>query len=297
MNLTNNKKAKVKENAEKYVQYVSRDYSLRDHDITIDALATPKIVPQIVYHHVRDIRRNNVLEIYVIPSDQKLINDTLEESLIHKPELIDFYLKEGTRVTNNLLKMTKFDLSKITPSKSEAFALLKKAKIAWDEFGSFIEFTHRIGHINKIKLPEKQLLQLGKFHDERKIIFVSFFEYLDRICEKIAANTAIENKKLRFLTYKEILSFEQREFDIKWINYHQNLREKNYIYEVNNGNSKIIDENFEEEFKKTMTRISAPTVSLEGKSAYEDIVRANAIVLTQAQFKNIKKKMFLVRFW
>jgi phosphohistidine swiveling domain-containing protein len=270
---------------EKFVKYITRDYSLRDRSLIVSALFKKGAIKQIFYTKVIEHRHDGLVDVYVIPKDLEAIQKRLLLAVKKDKHFIDNGLNKGIKVTAELLKICSKEPK--VKNKKEALFELEKAKKSWQKFSSFLEFTHRVGNLG-VELTEKELHELGKFHDARKEIFLKFFSYLDKICELATRGDKIVQVNFRLLLFDEIKLYLNGKLSVDKINELQSRRDEGYVYENFGSKERVIDENVDEYFELIKSKYLAidDLKSLVGKPITKGIVSGEVKVVTQANFRN-----------
>ncbi len=288
---------KEKINNKKLVKYLTRDYKLRDRSITIFALLHSRFLKEIYYTEALDVMTDGLITVYVSPNDTERINVDLAKAIKKDPDYISIALKEGIR-TLNLVKETTEKKIKWNIDKKEALTLINEAEDNWNQFGSFLEFTHALGRINT-KLSRSQLNTLGKFHNERKKVFLKFFVYLENICLSITKEyPEIKQEDLAYLTVNEIKKYFLGELETSKINNLQNIRKKGYLYYVSSkGAEELITDFNSMRAKELLLRIEdEKTPELNGTSVSKGVVKGEVKLIsidTKLGKENISQKIIV----
>lgn len=171
-------------------------------------------------------------------------------------------------------------------------AVLKKKFLSFGFFIDIIHYTERSG----IKINTTLLKQLSRFNDARKKSFVAFLKNLKEITEKIAQRKKLKSKDLTYLTFNEIISFLKGKLANKKVDELQRRRKNKYIMEIINGKTRIIDDNFSNEYKKISKQFVKFKLSeeIKGVTINQGKIRGKVKIITQNDYKNIPPRSIIV---
>ncbi|MFA6446479.1 MAG: PEP-utilizing enzyme [Candidatus Paceibacterota bacterium] len=279
----------------KFIKYITRDYSLRDRSIVVDALLKPGVIKEIYYTAVIEHRHDNVVDVYVKPEDNENNTERLNKALSGNSNYIKEGLLSGIKISDQLLEFCSREVPNL--KKDEAIIELREAKEKWQEFSSFLEFTHRIGSMG-IDLDDEQLKELGEFHEARKKIFLTFFAYLDRVCEVSCSDDGIIQKDFKYLLFKEIILYLEGKMEINEINELQSRRIKEYVYENYGKDEVVTDVGADIYFKDLKDRLieKDDVEELKGVSVTKGKISGEVVVVTQANYRDqsLKDKIVVI---
>lgn len=266
----------------KLVKYLTRDYKLRDRSITFYALLEPRFLKEIYYTEALDVMKEGLVSVYVKPSDLKNIDDRVKKSIEKDKGYIHKALTEGIRTVKQIKNISQSDLSGL--NNQSAIYLLERAENIWNEFGSFMEFTHVVGRID-VDLTEDEIIILGKFHEERKDTFLGFFKFLESVCLYVNRNNSkLKDKTFAYLTLNEIKSYLRSELSVKQINKIQNDRKKAYLYYFSKSGEEVITNMETNRAKELLSRIVEENeATLKGEAVSKGIVKGLAKILLHGQ--------------
>ncbi|MFA6227029.1 MAG: PEP-utilizing enzyme [Candidatus Paceibacterota bacterium] len=278
-----------------FIKYITRDYSLRDRSMIVYALLKKGTIKEIFYTATIEHRHDGVVDVYIQPKDNEDNTQRIANALAKDKNYIESGLELGIKVSDDLLRLCKRATDFI--SKEETIKRLEEARDEWVRFSSFLEFTHRVGSMGK-DLTEKQLKELGEFHEKRKLIFLEFFEYLDKLCLAATGEDKIERGDLRFLTFYEIVSYLEGKINPDKINRLQERRKAEYVYENNKGKEKITDLNTDKYWREIEEKsIEKQEIKeLSGIPVTKGKITGEVIVVSQADFKDkqLKDKIVVI---
>lgn len=231
------------------------------------------------------------MEVYINKKETDQSKERIKKAISKDSYYIDKKIKQGKQVTKGLILFynQKYKINNFT--NKDLLELINQAKKVFYKFSGFLQFTHVIGDMD-ISLTKRQLIELGKFHDDRKIAFINFFDFLDNVFVSYNKNSSIRNKKLNYLSLWEIEEFLNKRFSVSEINKKQAIRQKQAIVIYKNGIKEIIDNDYQERIAQILKKyIENNNISneriIKGKSAYPGIITGEVVVANQ---KNIFKK-------
>lgn len=223
-----NKNKITGDSMDSFVKYMERDYTLRDLSIATWSLLNPGFFKEVYYTEAFYCMKNGLVSSYVLQGDIERINRDLS-SAIKDSEYINNAIEEGTRTMSAVNNISDRKIVK-NITKNSALKLLNEAEKAWNQFGIFFEFTHALGRIDA-GLSNKHLGELGKFHNERKVVFLKFFQFLESLClSATEKDLDIVMKNLSYLTISEIKKYFSGESSVSEVNALQNNRLDGYVY-------------------------------------------------------------------
>jgi len=245
------------------------------------ALLRPRLLKEIHFSEALDVMSNGLVTVYVLPKDIERINLNLKKLIKKDPNYLSWALNEGVKTVNALEKIVEKKIKKNIDRK-EALLLLDRADGYWNQFGSFLEFTHALGRI-KVELSKSQINKLSEFHNRRKEVFLSFFGYIEDICLSITEkDKSIKQKNLAYLTISEVRQYFAGELECSEINDMQDARIEGYIYYgTSDGLEEIITDMMSIQAKKLLSRTEDEiNQGLKGKSVSSGIARGRVKIIS-----------------
>ncbi len=285
-----NEKETAREGKDSFIKYMERDYTLRDLSIATWSLLNPGFLKEIYYTEAFYCMKSGLVSSYVLQKDVERINRDLSLA-IQDAGYIDNAIREGVRTMSLVDNISDRKITK-NITKTSALELLARAEKNWNEFGIFFEFTHALGRINT-NLSKKQLDELGKFHNERKVVFLKFFQFLENLCLNATENDSnLVIKNLSYLTISEIKRYFSSELSVDEVNILQKNRLSGYVYRVKSleKEGKIVT-NFESKYvKELISRIKYVEANdLKGISVSSGVIKGEAkIISINDSLENLK---------
>jgi phosphoenolpyruvate synthase/pyruvate phosphate dikinase len=269
----------------KLIKYITRNYSLRDHVLVVQALYKKNTsIKEIYYNEVVDINNKGLMDIYISPIDLQANIKRLEKTIKKDPGYLKNKIKEGNVAIKNLLNLPIEVLKNSNNlTNQEIIKITKLIKEKLFNFSGFFEFTHYLGRIN-FKLTDKQISELGTFHNKRKEAFVNSFLFLDKLYESSlqSKKSTIKNKKLNYLTTEEIIDYLKNNIAEKEINRKQLQRMKKYICIYKNNTEEIKTTNINNLIKKLIDPIKPKAqTEVRGQAINNGRVKGAVKIVTQ----------------
>lgn len=280
------------------MKYITRNYSLRDHVLIVQALYKKNTTMPILYYtEVADIYWDGLLDVYISPNDLEANTLRFKEAVKDKKYLSD-KLKEGRKAVELLSDISKRHVvGRQQMSVDEVIDVIEEIRKKIYVFGGFFEFTHYLGRSN-INLTPEQLIDFGVFHDNRKEAFLSIFNFLDSLLSEYAQinHKNIVDKKFHFITLKEIVLWLTKKVSDDQINYLHKERIRGCLCIYNKQKEKIITGDYD--YLLTHLNIVDKPIQLEnivGTGINKQCVRGVVKKITQnSTYHRINKNYVIV---
>lgn len=269
-----------------YILYLTRKNTVLQHSLIAKSIVRKNCCfSWLYYNRCVDIYDKDLVYIYIPKKDfEDNIKRTKKEL---KNETIIFkYLKEGEDLIKEMQLFPKKSFKNETRLLTEYRDLIMR-------FGGYFDFTHYLGKIS-INLSENAISRLSEFHNNRKIVFTSFFDYLRSIGRKIAKRENIYPGHLDFLTIDEMISLvKSSKTDYSKL---QKEREKGCIFITDDKGDRFITKNLKKEKQLFEAKVHKEhNKKLTGTPAAEGIVTGEVIVIDQSTpLRDIPDNMIIV---
>jgi phosphoenolpyruvate synthase/pyruvate phosphate dikinase len=239
----------------RFVKFLTRKYTLLELSLIDESLLKKNTsIPGIYHEDMIDVSRKGLGEIYITKEDKKRSKKWIVEKT-KNPLFLKKVLSRGLEAAKHLMDLPLDLPGRISGMNDEeiAAALLDLKKRIFG-YGGYLDFTTYIDQM-ELRMDEESILKLAKFHDDRKNAFMNYFDFIKKVCDRIAEKKNLNPRFLDYLVFSEIIDFLEGRLTKEKVNELQNKRKEKYILIWEKGKRTIITDNFEENLEKIEKRI------------------------------------------
>ncbi|MDD5177705.1 MAG: PEP-utilizing enzyme [Candidatus Nanoarchaeia archaeon] len=284
----------------KLIKYLTRDYSLLEHNLVIKTLLKDNPENEgIYYNSVVDVFQKGFMDIYVHGEDVEHNKKFILDNVTRNKLFLISKVEEGIALAKELVNLPMNLPNKIKEMIDEE--IINELDSLFEKllgFATSIELVHCTER-SGVKLNQKEIETIAQFNDLRKEAYLKYLQFFILVTNKIARKKGLLSKDLSYLTFDEIISFLEGKLSKKTVDELQNKRRIKYIMRVDNGKWKVITDNFDREYEKLKKFIYEDLLSSEvkGLPINKGVVRGKVKVVTQkTPFNEIPKGRIIVTY-
>ena len=268
---------------DKIFKYVTRNYTLLEHNIMVESLLEGySSLPEIYYTYCVEISKSGLMDIYIRVKDFEGNKKRMIKCIKEDPKYAAKRLVKGLEVIKHISKIPIEILDDIYDMENNKIIdeFLKIRQIFFD-FSGYVEFTHYIGKLD-VKLTDDELNELAKLHEDRKSAFMNYFDFIKKFTKEIARKMKIKSLDLSFTNCEEIIKLLKGDINPVDLDNLQEKRRKGYIMYYENGKEIIITEYLNKEIEKlNKIIIENKEKEIRGISINKGIIRGVVEVINQ----------------